>query len=71
MKDATRHDLLISLIESGEISYLEVCATIEQNIKLFENSPKHQMAVIKWMQDLKFIGNYVSEKLSQEGTNHG
>lgn len=71
MKDATRHDLLISLIESGELSYIEICATIEQNIKLFEKSPKHQIAVIKWKQDLKFIGNYISEALAQEGTNHG
>lgn len=62
LSDAERQQLLEVLIKSGKISYLEVCSTIEQNISLFERSPRHQLAILKWKKDLKFIGDSIFQK---------
>lgn len=59
MSDSERQNLLQILLERKRITYLEMCSTIEQNIQLFEGSPRHQLAVAKWKKDLKFIGDYV------------
>ena len=59
MSDSERQNLLALLLERGRMPYLEMCSTIEQNIQLFEGSPRHQLAVTKWKKDLKFIGDYV------------
>ncbi len=62
MNDTERQNLLIYLLEHERISYLEMSSTIEQNITLFRNSYRHQLAVLKWERDLKFIGEYVMKK---------
>lgn len=54
-----RLDLLISLIESKRMSYIEICSTIENNIQIFSSSYRHQLAVRKWKDDLKAIGDYI------------
>lgn len=54
-----REQLLIYLLENKLITYFELCSTIEQNISIFKNSPRHKYAVEKWQLDLKIIGNYV------------
>lgn len=62
MSDNERQNLLIFLLEHDRISYLEMSSTIEQNITLFRNSYRHQLAVLKWERDLKFIGEHVMKK---------
>lgn len=59
MSEADRQKLLISLLESNRITYLEMCATIEQNITMFQNSYRHITAVQKWMADLKYLGQHI------------
>lgn len=59
LSENERERLLIHLIENDLISYVELCATIEQNINIFKNSYIHRFAVEKWKMDLKSIGNYI------------
>ena len=59
MTESERHKLLVYLLESRKISYLEICSTIEGNIQLFKDSYRHSLAVKKWKEDLKFIGKYM------------
>ena len=54
-----RKELLIYLIDNQLIYYVELCATIEQNINIFKNSYRHRLAVEKWRIDLKEIGIYI------------
>ena len=57
-----RQNLLINLIESKIISYFEVVATIEQDIRIFKTHHKMQKAVNKWREDLKFVHEYSLSK---------
>ena len=57
-----RQNILISVVESKQLSSFEVVATIEQNIRIFENNPKMQQAVLKWKSDLEFINGYMLNK---------
>lgn len=59
LNENERANLLVYLVENNLISYAELCATIEQNINIFKNSYRHQLAVAKWKVDLKSIGEYV------------
>lgn len=59
LSEAERENLLIYLIDNKMISYVEICATIEQNISIFKNSYRHRLAVEKWITDLEAIGNYI------------
>ena len=59
LSEEERKQLLIHLIESQLISYVELCSTIEQNINIFKNSYRHRHAVEKWTIDLKAIGEYI------------
>lgn len=59
MSETERERLLIHLIDNNLISYVELCATIEQNINIFKNSYIHRFAVEEWKTDLKAIGNYI------------
>ena len=42
-----------------QITYYEICQTIEQCINLFQSQTKYAQAVKKWEKDLKFIGDYI------------
>ena len=66
LSEEERKNLLIYLIENQMISYLDLCSTIEQNIKLFQNSYRHRLAVEKWKIDLKAIGEYVLSKSEEK-----
>lgn len=46
-------------IETAVFSYFEACRDIERAIQLFNSSKKHQLAIQKWTNDLKFIGEYI------------
>ncbi len=54
-----RQALLTYLLEHKRMTYHEICATIEQNIKMFQGRPNYQLAVTKWQTDLEFIGQYI------------
>ena len=53
-----RENILISIIESKQLTFFEVVATIEQNILRFDSNPRMQKAVTKWRNDLQFINTY-------------
>jgi hypothetical protein len=59
LTDEERKRLLVYFLNSNCITYLEICSSIEQNIQLFQNSYRHELAVKKWKEDLKFIGEYI------------
>lgn len=59
---AERQNILISVIEGKQLTFFEVVATIEQNIRNFENNYRMQNAVAKWQTDLKFINEYMVHK---------
>ena len=60
LSELERQKLLIGLIETKRLTYLEICRTIEQSINLLQNSPQYAQAVLKWRKDLKFIGDYIN-----------
>lgn len=61
LTESARRAILVRLIENHQLSYHEICRTIEQNISLFQGNPHYFQAVSKWKSDLKFIGDYVKE----------
>jgi len=62
MTDFQRQELLVSIIQGKIMTYFEVSATIEQNIRLFESQVRMEKAVSKWRRDLKFLGEYIINK---------
>lgn len=62
---AERQNILISVIEGKQLTFFEVVATIEQNIRIFESNYRMQNAVVKWRTDLKFINEYMMHKKSE------
>lgn len=62
LTESVRRNLLINLIEKDQLSYHEICRTIEQSISLFQGNPQYTQAISKWKSDLKFIGDYIKSK---------
>lgn len=60
--DGERQRFLITLLEKGCISYLDMVRCIELNIKIHQSKPN---AVIKWKRDLKYIGDYILKTKSE------
>ena len=58
LSKSERENILMFVIESRQLTFFEVVATIEQNIIRFENNPRMQKAVTKWRNDLQFINTY-------------
>lgn len=63
-----RRNILISLLESKKMSFFEITATIEQNIRIFEGNYRMFKAIEKWRSDLRFINDYVLDKLQSNKT---
>lgn len=61
MCERERRDHLLQILESGKLSYHDICASIEQDINLFQNSLHHQLAVQKWKDDLCFLADWMRE----------
>lgn len=57
-----RQNLLISILESKQLSFFQIVATIEQNIRTFKTNYKMHRAVEKWRSDLEFINTYMLNK---------
>ena len=62
LSPAERKSILISIVESKQLTFFEVIATIEQDIRIFENNKRMQNAVEKWRSDLQFINEYMISK---------
>lgn len=58
-----RQDLLVSILESKQLTFFEIVATIEQSIRIFETNYKMKNAVQKWREDLLFINEYMVQRL--------
>lgn len=54
--ETERQKLLIALLDTRRVSYMEMTRCIEFNIQMHS---EHKDAVLKWKKDLKFIGDYV------------
>ena len=68
MSEEERRRLLVDLLDRECITYLKMCSTLEHNIRLFQFSYRHQLAVAKWKSDLKYIGDYVINSNSKDAT---
>lgn len=58
-----RKNILISIMESNQLTFFEIVATIEQNIRIFETNYRMRNAVKKWKNDLGFINDYMLNKM--------
>lgn len=59
LTDQERIDHLKWLMTENIMSYFDICAQIEDNIRTFKNRPSHQIAVTKWQKDLQLLSNWV------------
>lgn len=64
MTEKERRDLLVYLVQNQKISYFHVCRDLENAIRIFRDVETHQMAVNKWMADLKYISEYIKNVVS-------
>ena len=63
LSDDERHNILTYILIHNKLEYKTVVASIEQNVRIFEDIPKYQLAVKKWREDLEFIGmNKITNK---------
>ena len=66
LTEKERQGLLVRFLEEGELTYTDICTTIENNIRTFSNSYYHRQAVEKWKLDLSFFQNYVKGKIENK-----
>ena len=59
LSDDERHNILTYILTHNKLEYKTVVTSIEQNVRIFEDIPKYQLAVKKWRDDLEFIGNII------------
>ena len=59
LTEEERHNILTSILESGQMSYFSIVSIIEQNVQMFKNSDQHILAVQKWRKDLRFLGDFL------------
>lgn len=62
MSASERQNKLISILEGKRLSFYDVVATIEQNIRIFSTNPRMRFAVDKWKSDLEFVNEYMLRK---------
>ena len=62
LSDDERHNILTYILTHNKLEYKTVVTSIEQNVRIFEEIPKYQLAVQKWREDLEFIGKLGIEK---------
>lgn len=59
MSEKERRNFLIRLIESGEMTYFEICRDLKSAIHAQQNLPSHAPCISKWKSDLIFLSEYV------------
>lgn len=57
-----RRNILVGILEGRQLSFFEIVATLEQNIRVFGNHNKMQAAVGKWKSDLMYINEYMLQQ---------
>ena len=63
MSSSERQNLLVSILESKQLTFFEIVATIEQDIRIFQTNYRMKNAVRKWKEDLLFVNEYMASKL--------
>lgn len=59
MSETERRNLLIRLLQSGEMTYFEICRDIKNAINTQQHLPFRAPAVAKWKSDLAFLSKYI------------
>ena len=59
MSETERRDLLICLLQSGEMTYFEICRDIKNAIHTQQHLPFRTPAIAKWKSDLEFLSQYI------------
>lgn len=65
LSEKQRRDIIIRVLESGEMTYLEICRDIENAISIFNYNKNFILAITKWKSDLEFLGNYILDNPKQ------
>lgn len=63
LSEYERRRLLVDILESGMLTFDQITSTIEDDIKRGQNNPIFVNAVPKWQSDLKYINEYVAQKI--------
>lgn len=58
LSENERHRLLVQLLENKWMTYFEMCKDIENAISIFDGRDAYLLAIKKWRDDLKYIGEY-------------
>ncbi len=58
MPETERRNLLIYLLQSGEMTYFDICRDIKNAIHMQQNLPYRALAVAKWKSDLEFLSAF-------------
>jgi len=61
MSEIERRNLLIRLLQSGEMTYFEICRDIKNAIHTQQHLPFRASAVAKWKRDLEFLSKYMED----------
>lgn len=59
MSEIERRNLLIRLLQTGEMTYFEICRDIKNAIHTQQHLPFRASAVAKWKSDLAFLSKYI------------
>ena len=59
MSEIERRNLLIRLLQSGEMTYFEICRDIKNAIHTQQHLAFRASAVAKWKSDLAFLSKYI------------
>ena len=59
MSETERRNLLILLLQSGEMTYFEICRDIKNAIHTQQHLSFRAPAVAKWKSDLEFLSKYI------------
>ncbi len=62
LSEIERQNLLIYLLESGEMTYFEISRDIKNAIHTQQHLPFHAPAVAKWESDLAFLSKFVERR---------
>lgn len=61
MSETERRNLLIRLLQSGEMTYFEISRDIKNAIHTQQHLPFRAPAVAKWKSDLEFLSQYIED----------
>ena len=59
LSEIERRNLLIQLLQSGVMTYFEICRDIKNAIQTQQHLPKRSPYIAKWKSDLEFLSKYI------------